>query len=224
MQFRTSLPFDNKSGSRDVVAEFPEDPTQLSKFIFCTDGLCVTSLAAGLRDELTNHRVGLVGVHSSPNFRGQEYVEGRDELHFQRHEHFFVEVVRRWLIEQFRITLTRENSVVFGYSCGGSFAVSMGMRHTDLFASAIALSIAGRPVRVDQYPPEGLDLTQSRFYLAAGESEPGGMKSYMKRLASWIQTNGGLSEYRLSPGGHEFAVWQYELLRGIEWLENTLGK
>lgn len=218
MQIRDRLPFDDESGNREVVADFPEDPTTISKFVFCADGLCVTSLVAGLRNQLKNHRIGLIGIHSSPTSRGQEYVEGRDDLRFRRHENFFVEVVRSWFEEQFRVSLTRENSVVFGYSCGGSFAVSMGMRHADVFGSVIALSIAGRPVRVDQCPPEGLDLTQSRFYLAAGESEVGSMKNYMKRLASWIRKCGGWSEYQLSPGGHEFAVWQRELLRGITWL------
>jgi enterochelin esterase-like enzyme len=218
MEICVSLPFDDGALSREVTAYFPQEPTTDATFVFCADGQSASYFAERLRQELTANRIGLIGVHSSRAFRGQEYVEGRDTQRVQRHEGFFVDVVRDWIETRFSVQLTRNNTTAFGYSCGGSFAVSMGMRHPELFGSVIALSIAGRPVRVDKPPPELLNLAQSRFYLAAGESEPGGMKKYMKRLASRLRKNGGQSEYRLSPGGHEIAVWQHELYRGIEWL------
>jgi enterochelin esterase-like enzyme len=219
MQIRVRLPFDDATLSREVTVCFPQEPAVHTTFIICADGQIVPYFAESLRQEIAANSVGLIGVHCSPTLRGQEYVEGRHDQCFQRHESFLVDVVRDWVEEQFSIQLTRENTVAFGYSCGGSFAVSMGMRHPNLFGSVIALSIAGRPVRVDKPIPKLSNLTKSRFYLVAGESEPGGMKKYMKRLADWVRKNGGQSEYRLSPGGHEFAVWQRELSRGIEWLK-----
>ena len=218
METRIRLTFDDKTQTRDVTACLPQEQASDMAFIFCADGQYVPYFAKQLHDELAAYRVGLIGVHSSPAFRGQEYVEGRDEQCFKEHESFFINVVRDWAQTQACVPLTCNNSATFGFSCGGAFAVSMGIRHPNLFGSVIALSIAGRPVRVDQPPPDVHDLTQSRFYLAAGESEPGSIKNYTKRLASWIRKNGGQSETRLSPGGHELSVWQHELRRGIQWL------
>lgn len=216
MRICIRLPF-HDGMDRDVTAYVPPEPLGDVRFVFCADGQSVPLFAEHLRQEVVGARVGLIGIHSHRTLRGREYVHGRDNSPFVRHERFFVNIVRDWVQQQFKIGLNAHNTTCFGYSCGGALAISMGVRHPDKFGSVIALSVAGRPVRVDQPPPDRLDLTKSQFYLAAGESEPGGMKRYMKRIASWLRNNGGRSRYRLSPGGHELAVWQHELIRGIRW-------
>lgn len=219
MHVCVNLPFADESGSRTVSAYLPKRPKENTTFIFCADGQSLPYFVDLMKEDMVAGHVGLVGVDSSSAHRGQEYVAGRDEALFRTHTDFFVGAVRDWVEATAGVRLIPGKSVVFGYSCGGSFAVSMAMQYPDLFGSAIALSVAGRPVRVDKPLSEPIDLTRSLFYLGAGESEPGGMKKYMKRLAGWIRNHGGHSDYRLSPGGHEIAVWRAELLRGWTWIQ-----
>jgi len=218
MLIRATIPFAGDHTTREVFALLPGAPNPRTRYVFCTDGASVARLAAGLEDKISQNQIGLIGVANSPLHRGEEYVIGRDADRFERHERFFVEVVRDWLESHAGFSLAKENSAVFGYSRGGAFAVSMGIRHADLFGGVIALSIAGRPVRIDLAPPLPLALSESRFYLAAGESEPGSIKTYTKRLATWIGHEGGDAVCRFSPGGHEPSVWKTEFERGIDWL------
>jgi enterochelin esterase-like enzyme len=220
MEIRDRLPFDDGT-FRELTVYLPRIPTTEVRYILCADGQSLPYLIGSQERSGATSRTAFIGVHSSNSLRAREYVEGRDNQHFHRHERFFVNDVRCWVERRFGVELCPNNTGCFGYSCGGSFAVSMGIRHPNIFGSVIALSVANRPIRVDQPTQELLDLSRMWLYLAAGESEPGGMKKYMERLSVWQRKHGGQSRCLPSPGGHEVAVWKHELLRGIEWLRDS---
>ena len=130
-------------------------------------------------------RLWFVGVDSCLFQRNAEYVIGRDEQRFTLHESFLIKTVWQWFEQEFGLTLTRHRAGVFGYSCGGSFAVSMGIRHPELFGTVLAFSVAGRPVSDFEHATVP-DISYSAFYLRAGSRESKGMRSYMKRLQLWL--------------------------------------
>jgi enterochelin esterase-like enzyme len=179
--------------------------------LFCADGQNTVAFAT----EFFNADPGkttlwFVGVDSCLFHRNAEYVVGRDERRFTQHESFLIKTVWQWVEQEFGLTLSRQRVGAFGYSCGGSFAVSMGIRHPDLFGTVLAFSVAGRPVSDFEHAPVP-DISSSAFFLRAGSREPKGMRSYMKRLQLWLSKNGALADYSVSPGGHEFGLWSGEL-------------
>jgi hypothetical protein len=113
MEARVRLSFDGKTQTREVTACFPREEASDVMFVFCADGQHVPYFAEHLEDELAAGHVGLIGVHSSPAFRGQDYVLGRDEQCFEGHESFFIHVVRAWAQTQTRIPLAPHNTTVW---------------------------------------------------------------------------------------------------------------
>ena len=80
------------------------------------------------------------------------------------------------------------------------------------------MSIAGRPVRVDLDADPAQDVTDLKFYLAAGHSEMSGMKNYMIRLEKWLLQNGASCESSFKEGDHDLYFWTEELHRAVPWI------
>ena len=185
--------------------------------VFCADGQTTKYFAEQLQKSNRNRPLVLVGVDHDPHHRAIEYVFGNCPEAFANHELFFTETVFDWVHQEFDLTTIRNRTVVFGYSCGGAFATSMAVRHPDKYAGAIAMSIAGQPVRVDQ-DTEKVDLSNSRFCLAVGQSENTGMKKYMKRLEKWLGNQGAACCQSVPRGNHDLELWISEFRPSLSWL------
>jgi predicted esterase len=186
--------------------------------VFCADGQLTKYFADQLRNEWDhNRRLVLIGVDHDPRNRGIEYVTGHRPEAFERHELFFTETVFDWVHQEFKLNANRARTIVFGFSCGGSFATSMAVRHPDKYVGAIAMSIAGRPIRVDQ-EADAPDLSSSRFCLAAGKSEMSGMKKYMQRLEKWLRKQGASCRHTEAIGNHNVDLWTREFGPSLDWL------
>ena len=186
--------------------------------VYCTDGQTTKCFA----DELTRfdtmpRPIVLIGVDYHPSQRNGEYVIGRNPDLFARHETFFVESIRDWGIQRLGLGNHPKRKAVFGFSCGGCFAVSMALRHPDQFAGAIAMSVAGRPLTMDSNQDKG-EIAELRFALAAGEREMSGMKSYMRRMSRWLRNRSAACRYQVVPGNHDLTLWTAEFVPALRWL------
>lgn len=182
--------------------------------IYCSDGQNAGAFAHQFFNAFEDDCFWFVGVDCSPEHRNAEYVIGRDDCSFGMHEFFFVNTVVDWATKVIGIRHTRNQSAVFGYSCGGAFAASIGIRHPDVYGTIFAFSIAGRPVTNFEAQLE-LDLSNVAFYFRAGSREPKGMHSYMKRLQKWLLSASAQVNSRTLSGGHEFALWSMALNESI---------
>jgi predicted esterase len=133
-------------------------------------------------------------------------VIGRDTCRFEEHELFFTQTLLNWTETSIGVKHHRERAAVFGYSCGGSFAASMGIRNPEKYGIVFAFSIAGRPVA--DFAQDASDgVADVKFYFRSGSREPGGMRSYMVRLGKWLTRAGADVDISVNPGGHDFALW-----------------
>lgn len=80
---------------------------------------------------------------SSPaqDLREQEYLLGRNQERCAVHERFFVYEVVDWAARPLGVSTNREKPAVFGFSEGGAFAVSLGIRHPDQFSTPLAFCL-----------------------------------------------------------------------------------
>jgi enterochelin esterase-like enzyme len=189
--------------------------------LFCTDGQFMDWFFAeanqGRRNELG---IVIIGVNNDPENRAGEYVNGRNNDAFAQHEAYFSQVVYEWSINQFGLTRKREKTAVFGFSCGGCFATLMAIRYPEKYCGAIPMSVAGRPVRFDLPESEWPDLSDSRFFLCAGASEPQGMKKYMKRMNTWLIKRGAECRFTVERGDHNIALWSENFVPAVRWMFN----
>ena len=218
-QKKTIIRCDPSGIVRSVRSFFAKTGREDSRtIVFCADGQTTECFAHQLQQGGTSNRsLILVGVDNDPSKRGIEYVFDRKPDCFANHELFFTNTVFDWAHQEFHLKTNRNRTVVFGYSCGGAFATSMAVRHPDKYVGAIAMSIAGRPVRVDQDTGE-VDLSNSRFCLAAGQSEMSGMKKYMKRLEKWLGKQGAACRHSVIRGDHNLELWTSEFGPALNWL------
>ena len=189
------------------------------RLLYCTDGLAMPFYSNKIANRLKQEwPIVMVGVASDPKNRAEEYVVGRDKEAYARHEEFFTTTIPAWFLSEFGIATTRDRTALFGYSCGGNFVSAMAVAHPERYRGAIAMSIAGRPVRVDLDADPELDVTDLRFYLAAGNYEMSGMKNYMIRLEEWLLKNGASCEFSLKDGDHNLYFWTRELHHAVPWV------
>ena len=182
--------------------------------IYCADGQSTGAFAQQFYSASRADYIWFVGVDCSSEHRNAEYVIGRDDSRFTIHESFFVDTVVDWATQAIGIEHSRDQSAVFGYSCGGAFAASMGIRRPDVFRTIFAFSIAGRPITNFEAQPES-DLSDVAFYFRAGSLEPKGMHWYMGRLEKWLRAADVDINNETLAGGHDFAVWSPGLNQSV---------
>ena len=178
--------------------------------IYCSDGQSVETIAHRFYEAVRADWVWFVGVDCSTEFRNEEYLFGQDDFHFELHEAFFANDVVDWATNLIGVPHAKERSAVFGFSCGGAFATSIGIRHPDVFETVFAFSIAGSPV-VDFDVGPASDLSNSSFFLRVGSRESKRMRGYTKRLRNWLRASQAQVDYDTFHGGHELTLWSTAL-------------
>jgi enterochelin esterase-like enzyme len=183
--------------------------------LFCSDGQSTEAFASEYFRARSNNSLWFVGADCSNEHRNVEYVVGRDSPRFEEHELFFTQTLLEWTESTIGIHHDRDRAAVFGYSCGGAFAASMGIRNPEKYGAIFAFSIAGRPIADFEVEPSS-SVADVNFYFRSGSREPGGMRSYMARLGKWLTRAGSHVDISVNPGGHEFALWSNALNDSIE--------
>ncbi len=190
--------------------------------VYCADGQVVDALAMTLlRSSGSLYPPILIGVHSHPTMRAEEYLLSSNE-HYLDHEKFFTDDLRFWAHETLGISVERINSVLFGFSNGGAFAIATTLRHCDRFAAAIAFSVPafGQLPDIPQLP-----VLRPSVYLAAGNR--GAEKSIRKnvlKLRKTLQRNQILVEYCERTSDHTLDFWATEFVTAVRWFEQKIKR
>lgn len=185
--------------------------------LFCADGQAVEGFSSSLLKAMEEGRtppVILVGVHSDPRLRAYEYVDGIDSSVFLAHEHFFTDEVYRWAIAKLDLSCARPACGVFGFSNGGAFALSMGVRHREKYGVVIAFSIAGGPHRIEE--SEFARRPAARYYLSAGTREKP-FRDTGRAISSILSKSDVEHVITERHAGHDFDFWNSELCEAIRW-------
>ncbi|MCA9012834.1 MAG: hypothetical protein KDB01_23950 [Planctomycetaceae bacterium] len=193
--------------------------------LFCADGQAVEGFSNSLSKAMEEGRtppVILVGVHSDPRLRAYEYVDGIENSLFLAHEHFFTDEVYRWAIAKLDLSFARPACGIFGFSNGGAFALSMGIRHPEKYGVVIAFSIAGGAHRIKA--SEYARRPAARYYLSAGTREKP-FRDTSRAVARILSKSNVEHVITERYAGHDFDFWNSELCEAIRWAfpEDELG-
>ena len=111
---------------------------------------------------------------------------------------------------EYPVATSPEHRAIAGISRGGVWALEIGMRHPEVFATVAAFSPA---LSVNNAPPQYDPLVMAagegplpeRFYLAAGATD--WARPMSERLAEILAAQGSPVELEIVPGGHDQGVW-----------------
>jgi enterochelin esterase-like enzyme len=199
-------------GGRQVTVYVPPDPPEA--VVFAGDGQLISQWG-GYLETAEIPPTMIVGAHRTDDpyemVRISEYSPSFDEERFAAHERFFVEDVRGWVRSHFNLALPAERTAVFGVSAGGELALSMGLRHPDIYGVALCASPGGgfRP------PAEMPDLLP-RTYLVAGTMEPWFLEN-ATRWADALLDAGADVVMTERAGDHGDPFWQAEFPLMVAW-------
>lgn len=190
---------------------------------FCTDGASVPSLAQSVGAAIDRGHcrpVALIGVHSAPRQRSEEYLPGVAPRIFDEHAEFFVHELPVWLELEYGLAIPARQRTLFGVSNGGAFAVAIGATHPTKFGVVIAFSVARAPADL-VVPPRSNPLIP-KYYLAAGGRET--EKPFRKHtlaIATRLRRRGAECVYAQRDAGHDFRFWRTELPLALSWAFGT---
>ena len=203
-------------GGRDVTVYVPSS-TPVEAVVFVADGGWHLSRLVDAVEacDAAVPATMIVGVHGMDTDEGRfsEYVPGVDEARFAEHEAFFVDSVPAWLRSRFDVAapLGPDRTAVWGASLGGELSLAMGVRHPDVFGTALCASPGGgyRPA-----PP--FEGTLPSMYLVAGEEEP----FFAENATRWldaVEAAGGDVVMHVRPGDHGGNFWFDEFPLMLSW-------
>ena len=209
---------DVRGRTRRVTTAIPSSYNgTTTSVVYCTDGQVIKTLTDELEGS-SRDRNGpiLIGVHSDPEVRAQEYLLSSSDQ-FLAHERFFTEYVRSWARDEFGISVERNKSAVFGFSNGGAFALAVALRHPHKFRAAIGFSVPSLGTLPPIPPP---DAPKPSIYMAVGTQGPEkSIRKNVLRLSRWLRRNDipVIVSERLS--GHTLNFWATEFVVAIDWLD-----
>jgi enterochelin esterase family protein len=110
----------------------------------------------------------------------------------------------------YRVLTDRDHRAIAGLSMGGGQAMSVGLRHPDLF-SAIATFSGSVPYRGELDKMDGAILNERYkvLWVGCGTDDPAFNSN--KAIADMLETKKVHHVFRSSPGGHIWPVWQLNL-------------
>lgn len=197
-------------GGRQVTVYVPPDPPEA--VVFAGDGQEISQWGQ-LLEVADIPSTMIVGVHGQIDemLRLQEYSPVFDAERFTAHERFFVEDVGRWVWSRFGVALPAERTAVFGVSAGGELALTLGLRHPDVYGAIFCASPGG-----GYKPPEVMPGRIPRTYLVAGTQEPFFLEN-TTRWADALHDAGADVVMKERAGSHGGAFWQKEFPRMVAW-------
>lgn len=163
----------------------------------------------------------VVGIDYAPggrrdaSLRNKSYLgasSGAPGREFLAHERFLLDTVIPTVEARYGVPPERRLRAIGGSSSGAVWAASMALRNPGVFGTAFVMSPGVRPAQ------HGLARSSVRFYVSAGELEPGFHWSGAC-LAGEIVARGGVASFTSYPSGHDVLMWAHSLAdHARDWL------
>jgi len=204
---------------REITVYTPEKVNSKIPHIYFTDGPVVENYAPYIDYLISINKIKpikLIGIHSSPSNRHQEYVEGyENNVLFKRHQDFFYKEVIDSI--ENKIENWEGERYLFGFSNGSAFCIHAGLNNPTIFKEIIAFSTSDyispfaqsiNPIKFkfDKYPI---------FYIGAGKYETSILKDNIEFLED-MKNNGIQFNFIEFISGHDYNVWRIEFLNYLE--------
>jgi enterochelin esterase-like enzyme len=219
-----SIPSSYLKEKRAITVYLPPGYSRerLLPVIYMTDGRSTKTFAPYVESMILSGQIPslvIIGVHAAimtinvrpqTDLRGAEYLEKINPARFKRHARFFMEEVMDWAEKTFSVSSRPEDRILFGFSNGAAFAISMALNHPDKVRNVICFSVAGGSPSRDA-------VSSLRGYFLAGTLE---WKCHenARLWAEAFEKAGSAAKFQERISGHDGLMWREELPKALTWI------
>lgn len=191
------------------------DRTVRYPVVYLADGDVVAAYAPAIESLIITHRIRpliVVGLGAGQGSeRAREYRLGESAPRYAEHDSFVFGEVVPFIETKYAASPRREDRMLAGFSDGGAWALSAGVRHADRIGAVAALSFGWGPAA------QLVDIpNRPRLFFAAGTLEPD-FHRLTERTARRAQASGGDVVFEDYTAGHTLLAFRSTLLDSLVW-------
>ena len=113
---------------------------------------------------------------------------------------------------------TKDNRYFFGVSNGAGFGMSLLNKHPELIGTYLCFSTFGGDIQTNNWKK---DFIYPNLYLIYGIQEPVFLKNDADFIKIVYQDSNSFAEIRSFDGGHDYKIWNQELIKLLTKLFST---
>lgn len=159
-------------------------------------------------------------------FRNFEYVDNdsstQDLKHlsnrFKNHMSYFENELIYNIEKKLNQKNTKDNRYFFGVSNGAGFGMSLLNKHPELIGTYLCFSTFGGDIQTNNWKK---DFIYPNLYLIYGIQEPVFLKNDADFIKIVYQDSNSFAEIRSFDGGHDYKIWNQELIKLLTKLFST---
>lgn len=163
------------------------------------------------------------------NFRNFEYVNNDSDTQelkhlsnrFKNHMFYFENELIMSIEKQLHQKKSKNNSFFYGYSNGAGFGMELLNRNTELIGTYLCFSTFGGGIKTNTWKK---DIKYPNLYMIYGSKEPDFLKEESQIMKNVYLDSNSFAEIRSFEGGHDYKIWNQELIKLLTKLFSVNNK
>jgi enterochelin esterase-like enzyme len=162
-------------------------------------------------------------------YRNFEYVDndsGTQDLkhlsnRFKNHMLYFKEEFIISIEKQYHLKKSKKDRYFYGVSNGAGFGMELLNRNTELIGTYLCFSIFGGGIKTNIWKK---DIKYPNLYMIYGSKEPDFLKEESQIMEKVYLDSNSFAEIRSFEGGHDYKIWNQELIKLLTKLFSVNNK
>lgn len=163
------------------------------------------------------------------NFRNFEYVDNDSDTkelkhlsnRFKNHMFYFENEFIISIEKLFNQKKSKNNRFFYGYSNGAGFGMELLNRNTELIGTYLCFSTFGGGIKTNTWKKE---IKYPNLYMIYGNKEPDFLKEESEIMKNVYLDSNSFAEIRSFEGGHDYKIWNQELIKLLTKLFSVNNK
>lgn len=169
------------------------------------------------------------GRKAKLSFRNFEYVDndsGTQDLkhllnRFKNHMSYFKDEFIISIEKQFNLNKSKNDRYFYGVSNGAGFGMELLNRNTELIGTYLCFSTFGGGIKTNTWKK---DIKYPNLYMIYGSKEPEFLKEESQIMKEVYLDSNSFAEIRSFEGGHDYKIWNQELIKLLTKLFSVNNK
>ena len=169
------------------------------------------------------------GRKAKLSFRNFEYVDNDSDTQnlkhlsnrFKNHMLYFEKEFIISIEKQFHQKKLKNDRFFYGYSNGAGFGMELLNRNTELIGTYLCFSTFGGGIKTNIWEK---DVKYPNLYMIYGSKEPDFLKEESQIIQKVYLDSNSFAEIRSFEGGHDYKIWNQELIKLLTKLFSVNNK
>lgn len=156
-------------------------------------------------------------VDNDSDTKDLEHLENRFKNHMFYFEKEFIVSIEKQLHQK----KSKNDRFFYGYSNGAGFGMELLIKNTELIGTYICFSTFGGGIKTNTWKK---NIKYPNLYMIYGSKEPDFLKEESQIMKKVYLDSNSFAEIRSFEGGHDYRIWNSELIKLLAKLFSTNNK